>query len=629
MALPTLIPRSLLFGNPEKTAPRISPDGLRMTYLAPHPESGVLNIWLRTIGKDDARPITHDHTRPLRRYQWAWDNRHLFYFQDSGGDENWHLFLIDLENETAPARDLTDFGKVVASINASSPEHPQTVLVTINKREPSVFDVYKLTLPSGDLEIVAENPGNIISWVADDALKLRAATIRTPDGFSFQLQVRDTEDSDWRTVTTWGPDDQGSPWGFTKDGQGLYVTSNLDSDTIGLRLLDVATASETLLAESPLGDIQGALVNPRTHVVEAVGFDRARQEWLVLDDAVQEDLDALQSLYPEADVDVVDRNLDDTIWLIAFSSDRSPTRYFVWDRKTQSETFLFTTQPLLAEFQLAQMKPVEIPTSDGFSLPCYLTLPPGVDPKNLPMVLNVHGGPWARDGWGYDPEAQWLANRGYAVLQVNYRGSSGFGKKFFNAAKREFAGKMHDDLIESVQWAIDQGYADPAKVAIYGGSYGGYATLVGLTFTPETFACGVDIVGPSSLVSLIESFPEYWKPFLAKTWYAFVGDPSDAVEKADLEARSPLFKIDQIRKPLLIAQGANDPRVVQAESDRIVAKMREANLPVTYLLFPDEGHGFARPENRMKFYAAAEAFLAETLGGRTEPPHAGEEAPLA
>ncbi len=629
MPLPPLVPRSVLFGNPEKTAPQISPDGKRLSFLAPHPEHGTLNVWVQTIGQDDAKPVTHDAARPVRRYRWAWDNRHLLYFQDEGGDENWHLFAVDLDSLDALARDLTPFPKSVASIAATSLRQPNALLITLNKRDPTLFDVYELTLPGGELTLREENPGDVVSYVADQDLKIRACLARTPDGFSFLLRLRDTKVDDWRTVMTWGPDDQGGPWGFTEDGTQLYLSSNLDADTTSLRLYDLASGTETNLAERASVDVSDALTHPVSRAVQAVSFNRAREEWQILDPAVQPDFDALEALRPGEEFSVADRSLDDKTWLVPFMADDGPVRYYAWDRAAQTPTFLFSTRPELEQYQLAHMTPVEISSRDGFSLPCYLTLPPGIEPKGLPMVLNVHGGPWGRDAWGLDSEAQWLASRGYAVLQVNYRGSSGFGKAFYNAAKREFAGKMHDDLIDAIDWAIAEGYADKEKIAIYGGSYGGYATLVGMTFTSDRFACGVDIVGPSSLVTLIESFPPYWKPFLAKSWYAFAGDPSDPEQRADLEARSPLFKIDQIRKPLLIAQGANDPRVTQAESDQIVAKMRAANLPVTYLLFDNEGHGLAHPENRIKFYAATEAFLAEHLGGRAEPTHAGEEPPLA
>ncbi len=629
MSMPALIPRAVLFGNPEKSSPQLSPDGRRMAYLASHPETGVLNVWLRTIGTEDDRPITYDEARPVRRFQFAWNNRHLLYFQDSGGDENWHVWLVDLDDPEAAARDLTPFPKVTASLAGTSPDLPDTVLVSLNRRDSSLFDVYRLTLPGGELELVEENPGDVISWLADKSLTVRAATARTPDGFSSQLRVRAAHGDAWQTVMTWGPDDQGGPYGFTADGQGLYLSSNLGRDTLGARLYDIASAKETLLAERDNADLAGVLIHPRTRALQAVSFNRAREEWQVLDASIQAEFTALAALRPGEEFSVVGRDLNDRTWLVAFSADDGPARYYTWERAAQSATFLFASRPALEHYALAQMTPVEIPARDGYSLPSYLSLPPGVEPNGLPTVLYVHGGPWARDAWGFEPTAQWLANRGYAVLQVNYRGSSGFGKKFYNAAKRELAAKMHDDLLDGVAWLIAQGISDPDKIAILGGSYGGYATLVGMTFTPETFACGVDIVGPSSLVTLIESFPPYWKPFLAKSWYAFVGDPSDPAQRADLEARSPLFKIDRIKRPLMIAQGANDPRVTQAESDQIVALMREKGLPVTYLLFPNEGHGFAHPENRAKFYAAAEAFLAENLGGRVEAAHSGEEPPLA
>ena len=629
MPLPELIPRTVLFGNPEKAAPQLSPNARYLAYLAPHPETGLLNVWLRTLGTEDDRPVTHDAARPVRRFQFAEDSRHLLYFQDSGGDENWHLWLVDLEAPDVPARDLTPFEKTTAGVVGMSPDYPDTLLVMLNRRDPSLFDVYKLHLPGGELEMAEENPGDVLGWVADNSLAIRAVSVKTPDGFSSLLRVRTDAASDWQTVMTWGPDDQGGPLGFTADGGGLYLRSNLGADTIGARLFDMASGEETLLAEQSNADLAETVVHPRTQKLQAVSFNRARAEWQVLDPDVQPDFDALAALRPGEEFSILSRTLDDKTWLVAFSADDGPARYYVWDRVAQSANFLFAGRSDLGQYTLAKMTPVEIPARDGFSLPSYLTLPPGIEPKNLPAVLFVHGGPWARDEWGYDPSAQWLANRGYAVLQVNYRGSSGFGKAFTNAAKREFAGKMHDDLVDAVQWLCAQGIGDPDKVAIFGGSYGGYAALVGMTFTPDTFACGVDIVGPSSLVTLIESFPAYWKPFLAKTWYAFVGDPSDPAQRADLEARSPLFKIDRIQKPLLIAQGANDPRVVQAESDQIVRLMREKNLPVTYLLFPNEGHGFAHPENRTKFSAAAEAFLAAHLGGRTEETHPGEEPPLA
>lgn len=321
----------------------------------------------------------------------------------------------------------------------------------------------------------------------------------------------------------------------------------------------------------------------------------------------------------QGDFDILNRDLADKTWLVRYVNDVGPVKYYAWDRGMQKATFLFSARPLLERYTLAPMRPVEIKTRDGLSLPSYLTLPVGVAPKNLPMVLWVHGGPWARDEWGYNAYAQWYANRGYATLQVNYRGSEGFGKKFRNAAMKEFAGKMHNDLVDAVKWAVAEGIADPKRIAIAGGSYGGYATLVGVTFTPDLFACGVDIVGPSSLVTLVESFPAYWGPDLSNNWYPFVGNPKDPKDRADMDARSPLLKVDRIHVPLLIGQGGNDPRVTPKESEQIVAAIDRNGGKVTYVLYPDEGHGFARPENRVDFNARAEGFLAACLGGRSEP----------
>ena len=360
------------------------------------------------------------------------------------------------------------------------------------------------------------------------------------------------------------------------------------------------------------------MIDPRTHAIQAVAFDRLRPVWKVLDPSIQADWDALANIAPGT-MTLAGRDLADRTWIVSFDTDVAGMNYYAYDRSTKKATFLFSASPKFEEFTLAPVKAFEIRSRDGLSLPCYLTLPVGVPSRSLPMVLYVHGGPWARDFWGFEPNAQWLANRGYAVLQVNYRGSAGFGKSFLMAARKQFAGKMHDDLIDAVNWAVGEGIADPKRIGILGASYGGYATLVGLSFTPDVFVCGVDIVGPSNLVTLVESFPDYWKPFLSARWYPIVGDPSNPEDRKDMLARSPITRVDRIRAPLLVGQGANDPRVKQAESDTIVAALRKRGVPVEYIVFPDEGHGFARPENQLKFSTAAEAFLAKHLGGRFEP----------
>jgi dipeptidyl aminopeptidase/acylaminoacyl peptidase len=418
--------------------------------------------------------------------------------------------------------------------------------------------------------------------------------------------------------------ESGGPVSFTPDGKGLYLLSNKEVNTSRLYEAPVAGGEFKLLHAREDVDIASILFDPVRRTPDAVGYNRERMNWVPLAPEITADLESLRSA-DDGDLSEVSRSRDDGTWVVGYIRDNGPVRYYLYDRETKRATYLFSNRPAIEELTLARMKPVDIIARDGLVLPSYLTLPPNVPATGLPLVLDVHGGPWARDFWGLNMEAQWLANRGYAVLQVNYRASSGFGKAHLNAGNREWAAKMHDDLVDAVQWATHEGYADPARIAIYGGSYGGYATLVGLTFTPELFCCGVDVVGPSSLITLLNSIPPYWAPLKAQ-FAQRVGDPDK--EPDFLKSRSPLTFADRIVRPLLVAQGANDPRVKQPEADQIVVSARKNGKDVMYLLFPDEGHGFARPENRMKFYAAAETFLAKHLGGRCEPPHPGEEPPI-
>jgi dipeptidyl aminopeptidase/acylaminoacyl peptidase len=607
--LPPLIPRDDLFGNPEKAAPQISPDGTRLAYLAP--EEGVLNVWLRTVGQTDDRAITRDRNRGIRSYLWAYDAEHLLYIQDIGGDENWHVWSTNFN--TGVIRDLTPFQGVQAQLIAVDHRFRNEILVGLNLRDERTHDVYRIDLTTGAVTLEVENPGDVIGWVADSNFHIRAANAAQPDG-GFELRVRDSEEGEWRHLLTWGPEEEGSPFGFTPDDQGLYIGSSIGADTQELRTINLATTEEKTLASNPVVDLSDVIAHPTENHIQAVGFNEDRLEWQILDPAIAEDLRTLQE-FQDGEVHIASRDLADKAWIVLYVRDNAPAAYYTYDRATKKLDFLFTTRPKLENQVLAEMRPIHITSRDGLTLHCYLTLPAGVEHKNLPMVVNVHGGPWARDTWGYDPEAQWLANRGYACLQVNFRGSSGFGKKFLHAGDREWGAKMHDDLLDSINWAVEQGIADRNRVGIYGGSYGGYAALVGAAFTPKVFACAVDIVGPSNLTTLINSIPPYWEP-LKQLFTLRVGNPETEPEFVD--ACSPLFKADQIERPLLIAQGANDPRVKQAESEQIVKALRDRGKPVEYLLFEDEGHGFARPENRLKFYAAAEKFLASYLGGRAE-----------
>ncbi len=610
--LPPLIPRQVLFGNPEKSSPRLSPDGTQLAYLAP--DDGVLNVWVRTLGQADDRPITQDRRRGIQTFFWQADGAHVLYLQDDDGDENFHLYRTDLA--TRETQDLTPHPGARAFPVAVDPNFPDEILVSLNARDPQVFDVYRLHLPTGVLTLDTENPGDVAGWTADNALQVRVAQAQTPDGGT-ELRLRDDVQSPWRVFQRWGPDETGGGVaGWSPDNTRVRLISSVDANAARLLETDVATGAMTVLAEDAQYDVGGLLVQPRTHALQAVSFTRARQEWTLLDPGLQSDFDALARVR-DGEWSVVSRDFEDTKWVVAYALDDGPVYYYLYDRAARQPAPLFSSQPALEHYTLAKMQPVEFAARDGMTLHGYLSLPAGVAPQNLPLVLLVHGGPWARDSWGFRPSVQQLANRGYAVLQINYRGSTGYGKAYLNAGDREWAGKMHTDLLDGKAWAVAQKWADPEKVAIMGGSYGGYAALVGLTFTPEEFACAVDIVGPSNLLTLLQTIPPYWKPLLA-TFSKRVGDLE--TEPDFLQSRSPLFLADRITKPLLIGQGANDPRVKQSESDQIVAAMRAHGLPVEYLVFPDEGHGFARPENNFKFFAAAEAFLAEHLGGRAEPP---------
>jgi dipeptidyl aminopeptidase/acylaminoacyl peptidase len=611
--LPPLISREVLFGNPEKTSPELSPDGKRLAWIAPD-KNNVLQVWVKTVGKEDDKIVTADKKRGIRQYLWTYNNNNLLYLQDSDGDENWHVYGVDLES--GKVRDFTPHKGIQARLTATDPEFPDEVLIALNQRDKRLHDVYRLNVRTGDLALDTKNPGDVVAFEADPKFQVRAAQVVTPDGGT-EIRIRDDAKSDWKSWMKVGPEEILGFLDFTRDGKSATILSSLGSDTARVVERDIATGQEKVLASSDDVDAGNVMIHPTKHHVQAVAFAPGRTEWKVIDPSVKEDFAGIAQLN-DGDFAIVNRDKEDTTWLVAFTSDRGPVRYYAWDRAARKGTFLFAQQPKLDGLKLAAMKPVVIKSRDGLKLHAYLSLPVGVAAEKLPMVLFVHGGPWGRDSWGYNPYAQWLANRGYACLQVNFRASTGYGKKFLNAGNKQWGLKMHDDLIDAVNWAVKEGIADPKKVAIMGGSYGGYAALAGVTLTPEVFACAVDIVGPSNLKTLIASIPEYWKPARAlfDTRMGNVDDPKDAelVRNA-----SPLFKADKIVRPLLIGQGANDPRVKQAESEQIVAAIEKNGGKVTYVLYPDEGHGFARPENRIDFNARAEAFLAEHLGGRAEP----------
>ena len=608
-----LIERAKLFGNPTRTGGQLSPDGQWISFIAPR--DGVLNVWVAPAATpDQAKPLTAEKTRPIRQAFWAPDSKSVLFINDKGGDENFLLYGVDVATATQKA--LTPFEKTRVELIGSSETIRDRILVGVNNRDPRWHDVYDLNLTTGTLTKVMQNDG-YAGFVADDQLKLRMAAKARPDGGTDYYRMTGTT-VEATPVVQFGLDDSltTSPLGFTTDGRTLYWMDSRGRDTAALMAQDVASGKMTVIGQSPQADVGGGLFNPRTGEVEAYTVNYLKNEYVPVGDAVKGDLAFLKS-QDKGQFFVGSRTRADDKWIVSFDPVTAPASTWVYDRKARSLKQLYASRPELAGAPLVPMTPVEIKARDGLTLVSYLSRPAGAT-GSVPMVLFVHGGPWARDGFGYNSYHQWLANRGYAVLSVNYRGSTGFGKGFTSAGDLQWGRKMHDDLIDAVDWAVKQGVTTKDKVAIMGGSYGGYATLAGLTFTPDAFACGVDIVGPSNLMTLLKTIPPYWEAG-KQQFYKRMGDPTTPAGQALLKERSPLTFADRIKKPLLIGQGANDPRVNVAESDQIVAAMKAKSIPVTYIVFPDEGHGFARPANNIAFNAAAENFLAPCLGGRAEP----------
>jgi len=618
---PPLIPRSVLFGNPDKAGLQISPDGKHISYLAA--VNGVLNVW---VGPADdlgaARPVTDDKHRGIRRYFWAFTGDHILYMQDKGGDENWRIYSVNLDNDKVV--DLTPFDNVQARVQQVSPDYPNEILVAINNRDPQFHDIHRVNITTGNMTLVQENTDGYVGFLTDDDMKVHFARKTTPAG-GMEL-YKATGPNSWTLFTTIPSDDvmTTSALGLDESGENLFMIDSRGRNTAALTLLNLDSGKSKLLASDPRADISDVMGHPTEHRILAASSTFERRKWYILDKTIEPDFKKLEGV-ADGEFNVTSRTKDDRQWLVAYVMDNGPVRYYHYDRNTKQAKFLCTNRQQLEGVKLSKMHPVTIKSRDGLNIVSYYTLPVWTDPDNdgkpneaLPMVLFVHGGPWARDEWGYNPYHQWLANRGYAVLSVNYRGSTGFGKDFINASNFEWAGKMHNDLLDAVDWAVAKGIAKKDQVAIMGGSYGGYATLVGLTFTPNKFACGVDIVGPSNLLTLLETIPPYWKPMM-ELFAKRVGDKRTEEGRELLTERSPLSRVNAIVKPLLIGQGANDPRVKQAESDQIVEAMTKKHIPVTYVLYPDEGHGFARPENNMSFNAVTEVFLSEHLGGRYEP----------
>ncbi len=616
---PAIIERTVLFGNPLRFQGRLSPDGTKMSFRAPL--NGVMNIWVGERGDfASVKAITNDTGRGIPAHFWALDSKHVLYTQDQGGDENWHLYSVDLAS--GKIIDLSPFEGVQAQVLAQSETKPGVVIVGMNDRDPKWHDVYSVDLASGERTLLIENNG-YASILVDNDLKIRLATQSTPSG---GLQVFSRSAEEWLPLFEVPFEDVQTTniLGFDADNQGIYLLDSRNRNTAALMHMNLADQALTTLAESDRIDISSVLIDPRSHKPFAYALDLIRPEWHAISLEFKDVIAKFNSQLTGGS-QVLAQSLSNQFWTVYTDDSVSSPVYKVFDAASGEFSDLFVTNPALNDQPLAKMHGVVIPSRDGMELVSYLTLPLQSDPEQdgvpdspVPMVMLVHGGPWGRDVFGYSAEVQWLANRGYAVLQVNFRSSTGFGKDFLNAGNKQWSAAMHNDLLDAKQWAVGKGITSADKVAIMGGSYGGYATLVGLTFTPDEFSCGVDIVGPSNLQTLLESIPPYWESF-RKVFAQAIGDPETEEGRSLLKATSPLTFADRITKPLLIAQGANDPRVKQAESDQIVKAMADKGIPVTYVLYPDEGHGFAKPENNLSFYAVAEAFLAECQGGRYQP----------
>jgi dipeptidyl aminopeptidase/acylaminoacyl peptidase len=611
-----LLPRRLIFANPERIIVRISHDGTKIAFLAPI--DGVLNLWVGPVERiEDARPVTKATDRNLGLWiVWMHDNRHVLFFRDRAGDENWCSWAIDLES--GDVRALTPQTGVTCGVQQLSRHFPSELLIRHNGRDKRHFDLYRVNVTTAESNLIERNEEGFTGYFTDQQFRVLFAARFTEDG-SIEF-VRRGNDGSWGCFERIETDDQMTTRTVevSADGRELYWLDSRGRDTAAVIAQDVASGAIQVLAEDSHSDFTEILLDPVLDRPIAAVCARERQRWHVLDATFAVDF-AYLTRFKRGELAITSMSQDRQHWLIAYYRDDAPLEYFHYDRCHRQARRLFSSAPALEGAPLVKMEPVVIRARDGLELISYLSRPRGTSPADrLPMVLHVHGGPWSRNAWGLVGDHQWLANRGYVVLSVNFRGSTGFGKAFVNAGNREWAGKMHDDLIDAVDWAVAQGIADPARVAIMGVSYGGYSALVGLTFTPEKFACGVDVVGISNLVTFLNTIPDYWQTWKS-VWAVRVGDYKSEEGRKFLEERSPVNRADRIVRPLLIGQGANDVRVNAAESEQIVAAMQRHGIPVTYVYYPDEGHGLLRPENRRSFAAVTEAFLAQHLGGRRQP----------
>ncbi len=599
-----IIPLEDFFKNPEKTAYQLSPDGLLLALMMPWENR--LNIFVQKIGSDEIKRLTSAKERDIAGYFWTNNNR-IAYVQDTGGDENFRLYAVNIDGSNQ--KDLTPFEKVKVELIDELKDNDDELLIAINKRDPRIFDVYRINVNTGQMEMIAENPGNITGWMTDHGGKLRIAT--TTDGVNTGILYRKNETDEFSVIVTTNFKETLAPAMFTYDNKFVYMLSNLNRDKLSIVKYDIENNKELeVIYEHPEVDVSDLLSSDKRKVITGASFVTDKRHYQFFDEERKQLQEELEEKLPGYEVVISNSNRDEDKILVRTYSDKSRGAYYYYDLKNKEFQLLTEISPWLDENNMADMKPIEFESRDRLKLHGYLTVPEGAEPINLPVVVNPHGGPWHRDAWGFNPEVQFLANRGYAVLQINFRGSTGYGRKFWEASFKQWGKTMQDDITDGVMWLIKQGIADENRIAIYGGSYGGYATLAGLTFTPDLYACGVDYVGVSNLFTFMKSIPPYWEPFL-QMFYEMVGNPEE--DKELLESSSPVFHVDKIKAPLLIAQGANDPRVAKSESDQIVEALKKKNIDVPYIVKDNEGHGFHNEENRFEFYRAMEEFLGKHL----------------
>lgn len=617
----SLIPLDEIFAAPEYTSPVLSSDGKTVLFRHISPDGSKDDIIARNIktGMETVVPYP-EGTNGIPYFDWSGDNRHVLFTIDASGNENYAIYSVDIT--TGESKQVFAKEGATAYIITTDKANPNGIYFETNERDSQVFDLFWCDIATGESKLVMENPGQISSWYFDMDSRLRMVKVLDDDGGERVLMKKDGaaggtafSPGDWQEIIHWsyGDIDNSGVLGFSADGKRISYVDSTGRNTAAIMEMDLASGAKKLIDSDPVYDASSSWQDLKKDRVTAVRYTRERSEWKPLEEDIAKQFDKVSSLN-KGDFGFASTSADDRYWLIYFDNDTEGRSYYYVDTVTGDNKYLFNETPVLKKYEFSPMEPIVFKSADGLDIHGYATYPLGRERKNLPMVLYVHGGPKYRDEWGFNSEVQWLANRGYMVLQVNFRGSTGYGKEFVKAGDREWGGKMQQDLTDAVNWAVAQGYADRSRVAIMGASYGGYAALAGAAFTPGVYACAIDMFGPSSLITLVKSTPSYWKPYLEQM-YQSIGDP--AKDEAFMKSRSPLYSVDNIKIPVLIAQGGNDVRVTPQESEQMVAAMKARDLDVQYMYFPDAGHGFNTTEDYHKFFTEAEAFLAEHLGGKT------------